>query len=560
VNNGQLCVKGRFCIPELVNNYQRLRMPYQTQYGTAVQMSWEKAVDLAAEKLSHCPPDDFAMLISPNCSNEDLYIAQKFTRLVMGSNQIDTGARAYYGSGFSAYVDLLRRSVPLSEVGKTSTILCIGLDAKYGRSVVGVELRRAIKKGAKVITIHPRSHSLSVISDQWFQPAPGKEVSLLNKLVKMTEEKMRAGTGKVKGKTVKAGSRLRRTADMLLSAGRAVILVGSEFSNDHDSPHIFRAVRQLAENIGAGIIPLPAQNNLLGSILMGVYPELLPGGEAVSNKKRLRALEKKWGSPLPDLAPEWTAASLASWKKLKVLYLIGEIPPKAENISDDLIFQNLYPPDPPSRADLVFPSAAFTETDGTFINGEGRVQQVKKAVHPPGQALPDWEILCRIARKMGKKGFDFSCVRDIQKEISSMVGHFRDFDTGERKARALVCGEGLKGPGAGAKGIKKTGGKFPFMLNTSLTEHVYRGLPLSRWVAGAEKLFAEGMVDINAEDAEKAGISEGNEVVVTSSGFERTWTARILREQPKGALHIILSQEESVGPNPHPVKIRKKDV
>jgi formate dehydrogenase alpha subunit len=90
VNNGQLCVKGRFCVPELVNNYRRLKKPYLVCDGLKADVSLEKAIETAADKLAACPPEQFGMVISPNCTNEDLYVAQKFARTVMISNNIDT--------------------------------------------------------------------------------------------------------------------------------------------------------------------------------------------------------------------------------------------------------------------------------------------------------------------------------------------------------------------------------------------------------------------------------------------------------------------------------------
>ena len=78
----------------------------------------------------------------------------------------------------------MKMSVPLSELQKTSTILCVGLDSRFARSVVGVALRRATKRGAKIITIHPRQHNLTMVADHWLQPQPGEVVGLLRNLAR----------------------------------------------------------------------------------------------------------------------------------------------------------------------------------------------------------------------------------------------------------------------------------------------------------------------------------------------------------------------------------------
>jgi formate dehydrogenase alpha subunit len=561
VNHGQLCVKGRFAVAETVNHYSRLKKPYRQEEGRRVEINWEEAVQQAAERLSDCPPQHFGMLISPNCTNEDLYVAQKFVRTAVGSNHIDTSARLFYGSGFNAYLNLMRKSAPLSDLHQASVILVIGLDVRFGRSVVGVELREAIKRKAKVITINPNQHSLALIADRWLQPRPGTEFNLLESLLKLTVGG-KTTTSQLKGKRKAQvdAEELSEIAKMLKKASSPVILVGSDLLRYDRSVEILEIIEKLAQAIGAGILPLPAQNNLFGSILMGTYPELLPGGFSSKNKEKINDLSKKWGKDLLGFSSGWNAEALSSGTKLKVLYLIGEVPTSLRPSCDFLIFQNLYPPDPGYEADLVLPSAAFTEVDGTFVNGEGRIQRVRKAVNPSGEALPDWEILCRIARKMGTKGFDLSSASEIHEEIASLVKGFGDFENTKRQAGSLTCKGTLIVPQTVLQKTKKADKNFPFLLHTSIAEHTYRGLPLSTWVEGLEVLFPEGKIKINPEDAQKFGISEGDEVVVTSDRFEKVWIARILSEQPQGRLHVTLRKGESIGPNPIPVRIRKKDL
>jgi predicted molibdopterin-dependent oxidoreductase YjgC len=561
VNHGQLCVKGRFAVAETVNHYSRLKKPYRQEGGRRVEISWEEAVQQAAERLSDCPPQHFGMLISPNCTNEDLYVAQKFVRAAVGSNHIDTSARLFYGSGFNAYLDLMRKSAPLSDLRQASVILVFGLDVRFGRSVVGVELREAIKRKAKVITINPNQHSLALIADRWLQPKPDTEFDMLESLLKLTTEgKTTTSQLKSKRKSTVEEEKLSEAAKMLKKASSPVILVGSDLLRYDRSGQILKTIEKLAQTIGAGILPLPAQNNLFGSILMGTYPELLPGGFSSTNKERVDDLGKRWGKDLFNFSSGWNAEVLSSGTKVKVLYLIGEVPTSLRPPCDFLIFQNLYPPDPGYKADLVLPAPAFTEVDGTFINGEGRIQRVRKAGNPPGEALPDWEILSRIARKMGTKGFDFSSASEIHEEIASLVKGFGDFENTKRIAGSLICEGKLTISPAKPPGVKKKDKEFPLLLNTSVAEHTYRGLPLSTWVEGLEVLFPEGKIKINPEDAQKFGISDGDEVAVTSDRFEKVWVARILSEQPPGALQVTLRQSESIGPNPFPVKIRKKDV
>ncbi|UCG61331.1 MAG: molybdopterin-dependent oxidoreductase [Candidatus Zixiibacteriota bacterium] len=552
VNNGQLCVKGRFCITELVSGPKRAKHPFRTYAGTPAEITWEQAIDAAAEKLAACKPDEFAMLVSPNCTNEDLYVAQKFTRTVMRSHNVDTSARAFYGPGFNEYLNLMKRSVPLSEIRKASAVLCIGLDIRFGRSVVGVELRRAFRKGAKIVSVNPRQHSLAMISERWVQPVPGTEIDFLKSLVKSTGEKTTAA-GTKKDDDVAAVARI------LSESKSTVILLGSEFLQYDASPDILAAVDQLAKNIRAGVMPLPAQNNLYGSLIMGSYPELLPGGQSSTNPARLAQLKRAWKSSIPSFHSKWNAANPTAGKKLKVLYLIGEsLLSNADKPADYIISQNIYPTDSLFETDLMLPAAAFTEADGTFINGEGRLQRIRKAVEPPGKAMPDWMILSKIAQKLGIDGFAYKKAADIHKEIAGLVEDFGSFSKPKREARSLNVKTEMKvikpkrAPGV------KTGKGHPFVLSTSISEHTHRGFPLSSWVDGTRSLFCEGRVAVNPEDARKAKLTDGDEVVISSNGFKKTVPVRIRLEQPPGTLQLTKTEAEAVNPNPHPVKMRKK--
>ncbi len=555
VNNGHLCVKGRFCVNELVNGHDRLKKPYMMRYGARVEITWNEAVESAAEKLAACKPDRFAMLISPNCTSEDLYVAQKFTRVVLGSHNIDTSARSYLGPVFNAYIDLMKMAVPLSDVRKASTILCVGLDTMYSRSVVGVELRKAMRRGAKIVTVNSREHNLSLIADLWIRPEPGGEEAILRSLVKLTGKKT-PSQPKVQGR-----EDLREVAEVLHGSDKTVILVGPEALRYNRSQEILEEIARLARNLDAGIIPLPAYCNLFGSILMGAYPELLPGGRSSADGKRLTELCRIWDARIPHFDTSWNAGSLyRRSKRLKVLYLVGEVPTESRPNADSLIYQNIYPMSSLIENDLVLPSTAFTETEGTFINGSGRVQKVVKAVKAPGKALPDWKILCLIARKMGASGFDFSSSRDIQKEISLFVDAYRSPGKAGLHPMPLTCDAVLNTAGRKPVRLAGTEDGGQFVLDLILDENIYRGFSLSGHVDGAAKLFPVDKVVMNPEDAERMHISEGDEVAVRSRGLDGTWPVAVAANQPEGTLRVAVSRIEGAAFGRYAVNVRRIDV
>jgi anaerobic selenocysteine-containing dehydrogenase len=300
---------------------------------------------------------------------------------------------------------------------------------------------------------------------------------------------------------------------------------------------------------------LPSHNNFHGSIIMGAYSELLPGGYA---RTKGAQLPLQWGVEPPADNSCWSAASLSGKDRVKALYLIGEIPFSSEPNADFLIFQNIYPPDGFCHADLVLPAAAFAEIDGSFINGEGRVQLVRKAVDAPGGALPDWQILCRIAQKMGVPGFDFSSTESIREEISQVAESLGRFTEITRDPIPLHAAGELFVTKPKSAVPSPRSEDYPYLLTISAVEHSHRGFPLSTWVEGSKMLLTEGVLEINPEDAKKAGIARGDEVVITSVHFEKVLPARLVREQSPGTLHASLREYTYFNPNPQPVRIRRQ--
>jgi len=562
VNRGQLCVKGRFCVAGLVNGHRRVKQPYHMEHGTRVELSWKKALYLVARRLDACPPDQFAMIVSPDCTNEDLYVAQKFTRLIMGSDRIDTSARLKYGPALNTYLDLFRHSVTLSRLETAKLILAVGLDTRYGRSVVGVQIRRALSGGARLATIHSREHNLARIADLWLRPQAGSELELFNSLLRGT-------LGKVGGKKRAdgaggAGRRMpgvQRNGDveslieMLSASDEIVILVGPEFISHTDGAAILSRISRLADGLGAAVMPLPAESNFLGTIMMGAYPELIPGGYDRRDKKRTAQLERIWKARLPGSSTRWNSTRMGSGRRLKVLYLVGEMLPEAHTLADFVIFQSLYPPESPEGIDVVLPAAAFTETEGTFFSGEGRLQRIRRGVRPPGNALPDWDILCRLARTMDGDRFSFRGVRQLQREMNRCLRGNDDFTRPDRRERSLPLGVRMRttdsGNGSGMRG------RLPLALFVSVDEHRYRELPLSRQLDDAAVIFPTERVSMHPRDARREGLQDGDRVIVSRGRRQWIWRVTITDHLPAGTLHVVLPSGGVQESNPVRVRLKK---
>jgi predicted molibdopterin-dependent oxidoreductase YjgC len=362
-----LCVEGRFGITEMVNHPSRLMQALQIKDGGTVRIDWAEAGSLAAEQLSACAPGDFALAISADCSSEDLMLAEKFTREVMASAPAYLSSAVRYGTGFAAAARLLKQSQPLDVLDASDLIFCLGLDLKYFQSVVEGHLLQARERGAKIITMNANDHVPGRFAGLRLKPDPGYEKVMLEEL----------SAGKVgQGKIGEALNSLR-------TAEYPVIVVGPEFLERFPED-----VERFVVAAGVPIVVLASEGNLAGALRIG--------------------FGRSPAAPSP-----------------RVLYLIGTAVPEGLDSDTFVIFQNTHLPEgglPSSiKSGLALPMAAFSETEGSLVDLSGRVKRLSAAAPPPGDALPGWEILCRIARAMGKEGFEYTGVDEIQSGMAELI-------------------------------------------------------------------------------------------------------------------------------------------
>lgn len=457
LGEGPLCLAGRFGIPELVNHPQRVKMPQLREATGWRQLTWEEAAQILAEKLFNCPSENFGLLISDSSSNEDLYIAQKFARVVMRTHQVSTLAAQRFGNGFPQVIELLKQSVSLQALSTARAVFCLGLDTRYLQAVVEYKLVQARRQGAALVTLHSKPHNLSFFADEELLAVPGQEVVLLNELVRMVQGKPSTGKGFAKEQR----SALERAAKYL-SISPLVILIGSEALESVKNKALLQAVQALAEVLHAMMIPLPAQGNLSGSLMMGAFPHLLPGGFSLDHEDQRQRVMGRWSTPLPAISTDplfWRQGG-----RLRVLLTIGENPPEDLPDSVFVITQHLYPP-ANGRVDLLLPLAAFSECNGSWIDYAGVMHIGHAAVTPLGEAQPAWQMLCQIARAMGARGFDFTNAEEIRGEISRVVSGFWEGGTVDRFNLTVGSDHKLRQP-------------------RPTSELEYLSYPLSHWVQG----------------------------------------------------------------------------
>jgi formate dehydrogenase alpha subunit len=572
VNHGQACVRGRYGVVEIVHSMDRLTVPLVRKNGRLVETSWDEAVEVVANGFARYRADQFALITSAGCTNEENYVLQKFARAVMGSNNID------FPSAFPFRVetkDLLRmlpagNGLSIHEVGEAAGIMLIGTNTCQSHPVLGVEVRKAAHRGSKLITVDVRETDLCRLASLSLHPFLGTDHLMLAAMVKillheelidpkwandhrqdlaeLSSSLESLDLAYVEEVTRVPAERLAQ-AVRLLSANRpGVILFGSGITHYATATESLRAIYDLALLLGGNereavrIVPVVGQGNIVGAYDMGACPDHLPGYQPLSNGEALARYERAWGHPLNNGSglKYGEIVQHITEQKVKAVYLVGELPPTAAlKELEFLVIQEIFPTPNVEYADVVLPATSFAETEGTFTNLEGRVQWLSKANEPPGDARADWWICCQIARKMEGKGFDYEHPSQIMDEIARLVPAYEGVSYTTVRSEGVyrrlpeVAGGGydrLLPLGAGGGLLSITDEEYPFALILERNLFHYRGGSLTRRVKGMELIKDEKTVGLNPQDAAKLGIGEGDHVVVVSKHGEVRTTARLMAE------------------------------
>jgi len=599
VNRGTLCVKGSYgCY--FVNSPDRLTRPLVRKGDTFEEVSWEEALEQVASGLKRVKdergPSGLAVLGSSNCTNEDNYVLQRFARTVLGTNNIDNGARLYNSAsrvGLGSSLGFSGTTNYLSDLEQTDLILVTGADPDSSAPIVGYAIRRAVKqRGVTLLLIDPRQTRLSLFAHLWLRPEVGTDVALINGLAKviideglLDEEFVARRTDNFEAfdeslneHTLKyvemisgvKGQEIRSAARLYAKASRAAIVYGTGITQHATGTAGVAALANLAlltGNIGrkgGGIYALQRANNGQGACDMGALPRFLPGYQSATDAQVRERFERRWGTSLPAEAGLTTLETVEQVKrgKIKGMYIVGENPvlsfPNSKLITeiltslDFLVVQDMFLTETARLAHVVLPAASFAEKEGTSTNFEGRVTRVRKAIEPIGESLPDWEIVVRLASRMGYP-LPFSSLQDVTSEIEELVPSYETYTSAE-KQDDLAYGEGghtsgrslLKGfarfsPTEYIPQAAERGSDYPFTLLTGgVLYHSGSGSRSSR-APRLRKFSPRSFLEIGETDARKLGISDGDEVKVISAVGQVTTTTKISDTLRRGTVFMPLS-------------------
>lgn len=497
----------------------------------------------------------------------------------------------------------------IADITQARTILLIGTNTTANHPVISLQIKKAVRQhGAALIVADPRRIELAEFATLFLQHEAGTDIALLNGLAHIIlreglqdeafiaartenyetwraviEEYTPERVSQITGVPV---ADLERAAQLYGSRKPAAIFYAmgiTQHTVGHQNVLAVANLAMLTGNIGipgGGVNPLRGQNNVQGACDVGGLPNVYPGYQSVADENVRAAMAAFYGVPQPPPVPGLTLTEMidaAGDGRVKALYFMGENPAMSDPDSNHvreclaraefLVVQDIFLHETTEFADVVLPAASFAEKDGTFTNTERRIQRVRRACDPPGQARPDWQIVAEVARRLGAPGWDYADPAAIMAEIAEVTPIYRGvrYERLEDGGLQWPCpapdhpgtpilhtvrfsrGLGRFSPVHHQPAAELPDEEYPFMLTTGrILQHWHTGT-MTRRVTGLDLLAPEERVEIHPQDAAALGIADGDWIRVSSRRGTVTARAGVMRRPRPGLVFMTFHYAEALG-------------
>jgi len=407
---------------EGVDAEDRVKSPMIKRNGVWKKVEWSEAIEAVAEKLKSVAPEEVGVLASPRATIEELYLLQKSVRAI-GVNNIDHRLRQtdFNDQESMGLFPWLGMSLP--EIEEQDAVLLVGSNVRKEQPMINHRIRNAvIKNNAKVMCVNPLEIDFNYDVESQSVTSPIEMVNTLAVVAKasftLSKAKIPAGLADLL-KSVRSDSAGKAIAENLQNAKNAIVFIGG-LSVQHPSYSTMRVLAfVIAENTGAKLGYLAESANTAGAWLSGAIPHRQEAGGAVSNtgKNTVEML----ANPLKvylllDVEPEFDCddpqIAQSAMDSAECVISIG---PYADG--------NML-----SSADIILPSACYSETSGTFVNVEGTWQSVRAAAKSSEDVRPAWKILRVLGNQLNVKGFDYVSSADVRDELKIACDAVSDVD------------------------------------------------------------------------------------------------------------------------------------
>ena len=601
-SHGHLCVKGRYAV-DFGSSADRVTQPMLREHGAWRAATWDEALGFVRDRITairarHGVPS-LALLGSSRCTNEENYIAQKFARVVLGNHNVDCCARVCHTPTAAAMKLMLGAGAATNsydDIELARTILVCGANPTENHPVIGARVKRAARNGARLIVIDPRRTELAEMATLHVAPRPGGNIPLLNAMAHVIVRESWIDEAFVSARVAEfdafrdfIAAWTPETASPLCGVPAEVIVEAARLYATH-TPSLMMHGLGVTEHVqgtegvmalanlalltgnlgkpGCGVNPLRGQNNVQGAAHMGADPGILTGSIPIEQGRE--SFERIWGVPLPhepglNLLQMMDAAEAG---ELKMLWAIGyDILLTNANAAatrralanlELLVVSDLFMNETAREYAHVFlPAASSFEKDGTFMNAERRVQRVRRALAPPGEARSDWEMVRDLAAALGHGArFEFDSAEAIWNEIRAVWPQaagmsYARLDRGglqwpcpdEQHPGTTILHRDMFpiGPRAALRRIdyhatpEVVSPDYPFRLMTGRTLYAFNAGTMTQRTPN-RILRPTDTLDICAADAQRLGLADRERVRVRSRYGETLLPVRVSASVKTGEL------------------------
>jgi formate dehydrogenase alpha subunit len=579
VNDGNLCVKGHFAF-DFVHSPERLTKPLIRENGSFREASWEEAIAKAGHALvaarNQYGPEGVAFLSSARCTNEENYLMQKLARMAGRTNNIDQCATTCHAptvAGLAAAFGSGAMTNSIEEIQNVQTLFLIGANPTEAHPIIGIEMKKALRRGARLIVCDPREIWMARHAHIHIKHRSGTDNMLINAMmnhiianglhnrqfVEGRCENFESFCENIKSYSIAAAAEtcgvdaelIRRAADCYATGNPSAIFYTlgiTEHTCGTENVQNLANLAMLCGQIGkesSGVNPIRGQNNVQGACDMGAMHYALTGYQKLTDPEARLKFEKAWGGPLPENRGGRITDFIekAGEGVLKAFYCVGEDPARSEANSakvlrnlqklDFIVCQDIFMSETAKLAHVVLPAACFAEKDGTFTNTERRVQLIRKAVKASGEARPDWQIICEISSAMGYP-MAYNHPREVWDEMAALTPSMAGVsyeridkvglqwpcptkeDPGTRflhKDR-FTRGKGLFHVIKFRTPAEELDDDYPMILSTGRTLYHYNIGNMTRKTGMIDQKEPENFVEIHKDDAVRLGVRDADAVRV----------------------------------------------
>ncbi|HEX9453348.1 MAG TPA: molybdopterin-dependent oxidoreductase, partial [Candidatus Binatia bacterium] len=494
-SHGDLCLKAVY-LPEVLRTPDRLLYPQirSCSDGPFKRASWDQAMNYLAQRfhaiIDEHGPDAVAFYGSGQLTTEEYYIGNKLAKGFIGTNNFDTNSRLCMSSAVAGYQSSLGSDGPPAsyvDIDAANCLLLIGTNTADCHPVLFKRIKQrklADPKNVTIIAVDPRRNETADFADLHLPIHPGTDIALLNSMLYVLLEEnlldrefvaqhtqgFSALLNVIKKYPPKTAQEICRIPECLIveaalifgKAERALSLWSMGVNQSSVGVHKNNAIHNLhlitgkIGKPGCGPFSITGQPNAMGGREVGGLSHMLPGYRSVVNPRQREEVENFWQVPLGRISSEPGLAALEQFEalaagKLKAIWILCTNPAasapdldfieKALRRAELVIVQDAYHPTATSRfAHVVLPAAQWSEKEGVMTNSERRVSYMPKLVEPPGEALPDWQILARFAVAMGfGEAFAYRSPSEIFAEFAALTKN-RVCDCSAMSYRKLKAG------------------------------------------------------------------------------------------------------------------------